>query len=153
MFSWNYKKLEQSTLSEIEKQMECRCLYDIEQFVAIRNTSANKKEIVEQIYLLIDDKIYDPELSVALIADEIHLSINYLRNIFKDNTGGSLSNYITKKRLDVIIELLLNSEMSLSEISDKLGFSNRNYFFTFFKKHKGMTPNEFRMLHQKHLDK
>ena len=81
---------------------------------------------------------------MVFLADHVHLSVNYLRNVFKDNTGDSLSAYITQKKLALICDLLQNTDMPLSEISDKLGFSTKNYFFTFVKKHTGMTPGDYR---------
>ena len=55
-----------------------------------------------------------------------------------------MSNYINNRKIDVICRLLLDTDMTLTEINDKLGFSTRNYFYTFFKKHIGMTPGDYR---------
>ena len=55
-----------------------------------------------------------------------------------------MSNYINNRKIDVICRLLLDTDMTLTEINDKLGFSTRNYFYTFFKKHIGMTPKDYR---------
>lgn len=142
--NWDYGTLEQSTLADIEKRLVERCLFDIEQLTSIKEASSEKKELIEQILYLIEENIYNPGLSVVYLADQVHLSVNYLRNIFKENTGDSLSGYITQRKLALICELLLDTDMPLSDISDKLGFSTKNYFFTFFKKHTGMTPNDYR---------
>ena len=146
-WDWGYRALEKSTLGEIEKQVCSRCLSDIEQLASIQDASpnsSNRAELIEQIKVLIEENIYKPELSVTFLADQVHLSVNYLRNIFKDNTGSSLSNYINGRKIDVICRLLLDTDMTLTEINDKLGFSTRNYFYTFFKKHIGMTPGDYR---------
>lgn len=151
-WDWSYRALENSTLAEIERQMISRCLYDIEKLTQIRDTSSGKKELIEKINTLVEENLYNPDLSVVYLADQVHLSVNYLRSIFKENTGDSLSNYITGKKLELICELLLNTDISLNDISDKLGFSTKNYFFTFFKKHKGMTPGEFRRSYKKNTE-
>lgn len=142
--NWDYRTLEQSTLADLEKRLVERCLFDIEQLTNIKDASSEKKELIAQILSLVEENIYNPSLSVVFLADKVHLSVNYLRNIFKENTGDSLSGYITQKKLELICDLLQNSDMPLSDISDKLGFSTKNYFFTFFKKHMGMTPNDYR---------
>lgn len=142
--NWDYGTLEQSTLADIEKRLAERCLFDIEQLTSIKEASSEKKELIEQILSLIEENIYNPGLSVVFLADQVHLSVNYLRNIFKENTGDSLSGYITQRKLALICELLQDTDMPLSDISDRLGFSTKNYFFTFFKKHTGMTPNDYR---------
>lgn len=142
--NWDYRTLEQSTLADLEKRLVERCLFDIEQLTNIKDASSEKKELISQILSLVEENIYNPSLSVVFLADKVHLSVNYLRNIFKENTGDSLSGYITQKKLELICDLLQNTDMPLSDISDKLGFSTKNYFFTFFKKHTGMTPNDYR---------
>lgn len=142
--SWDYASLEKSTLADIEKQLTVRCLRDIEQLSEIREASSEKKALIEKILSLVEENIYNPELSVMYLADQVHLSVNYLRNIFKESTGDSLSGYITRRKLELICELLQNTDTPLTEISDRLGFSTKNYFFTFFKKHTGMTPNDYR---------
>lgn len=141
---WNYKALEQSTLKTIEEKLTERCANDIEQLAKTREADSGKKELIEEIIRLTEENIYNPDLSVVFLADRVHLSVNYLRNVFKENTGDSLSGYITQKKITLICDLLLNTDMPLSEISDKLGFSTKNYFFTFVKKHTGMTPGDYR---------
>lgn len=142
--SWDYASLERSTLADIEKQLVLRCLDDIRQLSSIREASSERRELIDSICSLVEENIYNPDLSVVFLADQVHLSVNYLRNIFKESTGDSLSGYITQKKLKLICELLSGTDMPLSEISDKLGFSTKNYLFTFFKKHIGMTPNDYR---------
>ncbi|WP_251207904.1 helix-turn-helix domain-containing protein [Acetatifactor aquisgranensis] len=141
---WDYKSLEQSTLNAIEIRLAERCAGDIEQLSKTKEADSGKKELIGEIIGLVEDNLYNPDLSVVFLADHVHLSVNYLRNVFKENTGDSLSSYITQKKLALICNLLLNTDMSLSEISDKLGFSTKNYFFTFVKKHTGMTPGDYR---------
>lgn len=141
---WDYKSLEQSTLEVIEARLMARCASDIEQLAKAREMDSGRKELIDETLRLVDENIYNPDLSVGFLADQVHLSVNYLRNVFKENTGDSLSGYITQKKLSLICSLLLDTDMSLSEISDKLGFSTKNYFFTFVKKHTGMTPGDYR---------
>lgn len=153
-WDWSYKSLEKSTLHEIKEQMSQRCLFDIEQLTAIRSISSEtsgRAELVDQVRTLVEDNIYNSELSVTFLADQVHLSVNYLRNIFKDSTGTSLSNYINSRKIDVICRLLVESDLTLTEINDKLGFSTRNYFYAFFKKHVGMTPGDYRK-QKKHIE-
>lgn len=143
-WDWTYRALERSSLKEIEGRMTQRCLTDIAQLTQIRNASSGKKELIQQIQALVAENIYNPELSVVFLASQVHLSVNYLRNIFKESTGDSLSNYINAQKIDLICNLLRNTDLSLADISDKLGFSTKNYFYTFFKKHIGMTPGDYR---------
>ncbi|MGN0661911.1 MAG: helix-turn-helix domain-containing protein [Faecalibacterium sp.] len=113
---------------------------------------SNSEKLVQQIHQIVVEQLCDPNLSVASIADEVHLSVNYLRNVYKEATGESLSGYITRYKLEKICWLLTNSDLSIQEISEKLGFTTRNYFFTFFKKHTGMTPKQYRLMQGNLLD-
>lgn len=146
-WDWSYKALEASTLHEIEEQLIRRCRFDVEQLACVRSISSSspeRKQLIGQIKTLVEENICSSELTVTFLADQVHLSVNYLRNIFKESTGGSLSNFINQKKIDMICRLLVETDMTLTEINDKLGFSTRNYFYAFFKKHIGMTPGDYR---------
>lgn len=86
------------------------------------------------------------------LADKVDLSVNYLRNIYKESTGESLSAHISQAKLDLICEMLQTSDLSIQEISEKLQFTTHNYFFTFFKKHMGVTPKQYRLAHGNNKD-
>lgn len=131
-------------LSEYKDLFRNRCLYDIQTLTEIKLHSHSKDTLIKQVQTFVVDNIYNPNLSVIMIAENVGLSVNYLRNIYKENTGESLSAYITNHKLENIYELLSKTDMSIQEISDKLGFATKNYFFTFFKKHTGMTPSQYR---------
>jgi YesN/AraC family two-component response regulator len=68
---------------------------------------------------------------------------DYLSYIFHKKFGQTLNTYITAMRIDAAKELLLTSNLSLQEISDKAGFSNSSYFHRQFKKITGLTPMQF----------
>lgn len=131
-------------LSEYKEQFRNRCHSDIQALSEIKLHSHTKDALISQVQSLIADNIYNANLSVIMIAEQVGLSVNYLRNVYKENTGESLSNYITSCKLKIIYDLLANTDTSIQEISDRLGFATKNYFFTFFKKHTGMTPNQYR---------
>ena len=141
---WELSVIPLLDIAAVREYFTARCLTDIAELSEIRSHSAEKNELVEGIIARVDADILNPNLSVASLADEVGLSVNYLRSIFKENTGESLSGYITRKKVELICRLLAETDESIQDISDKLGFSTRNYFFTFFKKHMKMTPNEYR---------
>ncbi|MBQ8638613.1 MAG: AraC family transcriptional regulator [Lachnospiraceae bacterium] len=141
---WELNTLAQLDIRTIFENLYARCLLDMDELDEIKNHSTEKPELIQDIIRMVDDNLSNPNLSVAFLAGEVHLSINYLRSIFKENTGESLSNYITQKKIDLICRLLTETDTSIQDISDQLGFSTKNYFFTFFKKHMKVTPNEYR---------
>lgn len=105
-----------------------------------------KEDLVKRVIGYIQYNYTDPSLSPELIADYVNISPNYLRSIFKEVAGGSISAFINEYRLEKARKLLETTAMSISEISDSIGFSNDTYFYTAYKKFYGITPNQHRRL-------
>lgn len=58
--------------------------------------------------------------------------------------GCTVSEYVKTKKIEKSIDLLLNDDLSIEEISEKLGFSSASYYSKTFKKIKGISPGKFR---------
>lgn len=84
------------------------------------------------------------DLSLHSIADELDMSAGYLSKLFKHETGMMFSEYLIETRIKVSIELLLNGNMRIYEIADKVGYSSQHYFCAAFKKVMGCSPSEYR---------
>lgn len=83
-------------------------------------------------------------LTVREIADCLFVSESKLNKVFKAETGSTPGQYIINRLLWESENLLLNSELSLSQISDKLGFCDQFYFSRIFSKHYGVSPKKYR---------
>lgn len=139
--------LQTQTMASIITQFINRCKEIIDSLTEVKKYNSEKIRLIEEVNKIIEDNLCNPNLSVSFLADCVHLSVNYLRNIYKESTGESLSNYIIILKLNLIYKLLTESSLSILEISEQLGFTTKNYFFTFFKKHTGITPNQYRREH------
>ena len=84
------------------------------------------------------------QLTLAGIAKGIRVSPSYLSRLFNRETGDSVSNFITKARVEKAAGLLSFSGMSIQNIAFYVGFGDLNYFSRCFKKYKKMTPTEYR---------
>ena len=62
----------------------------------------------------------------------------------KSGTGENLSNFITRKKMDKAVAHLEETDMHIYEISNAIGFCSTAYFCKLFKKHYGVTPQEYR---------
>lgn len=102
------------------------------------------KSYVDEVLKVIQKDYSISELTVEELASKVGLSVNYLRAIFKEQTGVTLSDYVNNYRYEIARDLLLNTELTISEICEKIGIYNANYFYTLFKKHNGQTPSQFR---------
>ena len=92
----------------------------------------------------------DNHIGEKILTDDIasHLAVSrsYLSSQFKKETGIPLCDFINKTKLNEAKLLLVNSEETLSEISNRLGFSSQAYFQYIFRKYEGMTPQQYRKL-------
>ena len=83
-------------------------------------------------------------LTVNVLAEHYGMSPNYFSSMFKKEMSRSAVNYITELRINQARELLYHSELSVADISKKVGYEDSQYFFRVFKKYLGMTPLQYR---------
>ena len=69
---------------------------------------------------------------------------SYLYRLFKDKTGVSVSDYITRTRISKAEVLLSNGSLSVKDVAYSVGFPDQMYFSRVFKKINGRTPTQFR---------
>ncbi|MHA7966870.1 response regulator [Paenibacillus sp. CAU 1782] len=103
----------------------------------------NKRHIVKQVQELVTGNLGE-ETSVKSIADKVFLHPVYLSKMYKNETGESLGDYIIRMRMERAVHMLKSSNKKMYEITTELGYQNPQYFSKIFKKHFGMTPQEYR---------
>ncbi len=90
----------------------------------------------------------DAHYTEKLVLDEMAFLFNTNRSAFckkfKSFTGKTFVNYVAEKKLDTFLKMLSESNLSLSEIAQALGFDSTAYLCRFFKNHTGKTPKEYR---------
>ena len=74
----------------------------------------------------------------------INVSPDYFTKMFKDSMGKTPIEYINGLRINRAMQLLVTTEDSLSDISDKIGFCNPNYFHKIFKQYIDVSPLAYR---------
>lgn len=92
-------------------------------------------------------KQYKENISFARIADELHVTRNYLSSLFKSETGESFTNYLTLYRIERAKELMKLGRYMIYEISEMVGYSDPAYFSRVFKNVAGMNPTEYALEH------
>lgn len=103
----------------------------------------------------------DCSLSIENICSILNVSAAYFSTIFKRETGKTFLNYLTEIRMEEAILLLDGTEEKTYIISEKVGYSEPNYFSYVFKKEYGMSPSKYRKIrleqndseNKKHLDR
>lgn len=110
-----------------------------------RNKDFSKSNIAEQINnakIAVHENI--STITPEKLAEITYMSYSKFRKIFKEYTGFSPSQYISEVRINMAKEILTNTSRSINEIAFELGYENKDYFFTVFKKATGMTPTTYR---------
>lgn len=93
----------------------------------------------------------NPELpwNISDIAEELYLSKSYLQKIYKTFFGKGIIEEMTQFRLEKAKELLVRTEMTVTEIAKECGYSTYNYFVRRFRADEGVSPNEYRQMQEK----
>lgn len=100
--------------------------------------------LINNVIEAINTNYKDQNLSLDSLADTVNVSPVYLGRLFKRMKSISISDYINKVRVERAKELLVNTDYSINEIVDQIGYINRGNFYPIFKKACAMTPNEYR---------
>lgn len=106
-------------------------------------TATKKAQLTRQVMQYIARNIGE-KITLKSISDELKYSHFYLEHIFSELTGLSIREYLTESRIREAEKLLLSSDLPISEISEKCGYSNAAAFSTAFKKNSGVSPIEYR---------
>jgi two-component system response regulator YesN len=86
----------------------------------------------------------EDEVSLTKLAEHIHLNANYLSQLFKQTTGETFIDFVTRERIEKAKELLQDPKMKIFEVATLVGFKDSNYFSIAFKNKLGFTPSEYR---------
>lgn len=108
-----------------------------------------KVTLKEKILYATDNKsksIYAKEIKIENIINEIGLSSGYGYSVFKNIYGLSPRKYLSKLMLEEAELMLTNPQLSIEEISERLGYKNLSHFSRQFKRWKGISPNNYRKI-------
>ena len=103
----------------------------------------NKNDILSTTTQYIYDH-YQEEISLQLLSELVYISPSYLDRLFKNKMGTSPIKYLNLVRIQIAKKLLSSSDLSISEISERVGIMGPKYFSRLFKKTVNESPSEFR---------
>jgi len=107
------------------------------------NTIKREKSQVDVVLEYIHTN-YQNELTLNLLCSIAHLNRTSLNRKFKQQTGRTVMDYVLNHRLKIACEALNHTDLSLSEISEAVGFNHDTYFIRQFSAKIGITPTEYR---------
>lgn len=90
------------------------------------------------------DEHYLEDLNLASIAEALHVNVYYLSHTFKKLLGYSPIQYVIQRRIGEAQNLLLTTDLTVTEIALRCGYNNSNYFQSVFNNLVGMPPGKYR---------
>lgn len=108
----------------------------------IKVMSTSNSSIISAIEYI--DSNLNKRLTLDQVSSKVYLSDYYFSKLFKRETGLSFSVYLNARKVQKAMILLKESDKSVNDISDALGFTRLSYFSQTFKKYTGVAPTKFR---------
>jgi len=107
-----------------------------------------KKESNDQVIKLIidflEDQYHDPDLSLYRISEKVGFPEKFVSQLFKEKLGEYVSDYLEKIRINKASKLLLETDMTIEEISSEVGYNSAHSFRRAFKRVLHVTPKGYR---------
>lgn len=97
-----------------------------------------------QVLEYLDNNYHRYDLSINEVANQVGLNRSYLSTLFKQRTGFSYMDYLTQLRMTRVQDLLRNTDLSIREIVQQVGYVDENNFRKKFKNMYGISASEFR---------
>lgn len=127
-----------------------RLVKDIASYYAerIRRTQAlNQSFRIGDIKDYIDNHYFE-DIKISMFADKYFLSREYLMKLFKSEYGCGIHEYVQQVRMGKAKHLLRHPELKIQDISEMLGYKDKNYFSKAFRNYCGLSPSEYRALQE-----
>ena len=110
--------------------------------ISSQNDSDN--DLINKVHEYIHRNLSCKSLGIPMICDYVNLSSRSLSREYKQHTGSTISKYIQSVRMAEAKRLLSETNMSINDISEAVGYDYAISFIRTFKKFEGVTPSEFR---------
>lgn len=132
-------------LSDFKKELKA-ILNELIEYKKSQDTAFASSSRMEEIRQYILLHYAENELTAAAIAAEFQISGSYLSRAFKEYTGTNILDYIQRLRVDAAKKLLVTK--SVKTVAQEVGFWDTQGLVRAFKKHEGITPSEYKRLHE-----
>ncbi len=132
--------LERAVKKWKEEALTRRASGNVETIPSSQNASTSSMRKIEE-YLRTN---YQQDITLQEIADRFYLSREHISRKFKQEYHETITDYVTRIRMEKSKELLAKPGFKIYEIAYHIGYHNEKYFSKVFKKFYGITPNEYR---------
>ncbi|MFE6078926.1 helix-turn-helix domain-containing protein [Paenibacillus sp. NPDC057886] len=130
------------TFEEIEAEL-LRILETVCQTVHERKRSRSE-ELKDQLVEFIHESYADVNLGLTHLSERFRFHPTYVSKYFKEQTGVNVIDYINHFRIEQSKKILQAEELTIQDVSERVGFLNSNSFIRVFKKYEGITPGQYK---------
>ncbi len=109
-----------------------------------RICSDSSKKYVEEAVSYINEH-YCEEIRIEALARELHISRKYLCSAFSKHMGMSTKDYLLLRRIEAAADLLISTDLSISEIAQKVGYGDYTQLSRLFREKRGISPLQYRL--------
>lgn len=144
------------TLSEINSLLDYDNIDELFESISIlvnkvcllvtKSLQNKENEFVANMLAFVHENFLSYDMGLEILAEKFNVSVYYLSKIFKEDTGTGFKEYIIMLRMEEAKRLLNNTEISIGDLCEKVGYSNTSHFIKTFKNHVGVTPAKFRSM-------
>lgn len=106
-------------------------------------TKCSRTKLIADVRQFVERRLAE-DVSLTAIADHVYMHPVYISKIFKRETGENVTDYVHRLRMEKAVRMLLHTPCKIYEIAEGLGYQRAHSFINVFKKHTGLTPQEYR---------
>ncbi|MFB6467180.1 AraC family transcriptional regulator [Cytobacillus sp. Hz8] len=137
------QKIEETDILNEIRELEYNMLYTF--IKTLKNEQKTTYQyVVNKAISFIHHEILN-DLSLEKIASHLKIHPSYLSQVFKNEVGLSVTEYINKKRIEDSKYFLILDSLPISDIANLFKFCNQSYYTSLFKKYCGITPKQYRV--------
>jgi two-component system response regulator YesN len=140
----NFESIYQFETIHDVRQWLTKRMYELSETIHHRDSGKNRR-LIEQIEAYVHKHV-EGNVTLKDLSNHFMLSPNYIGTLFKAGKGEQFSDYLIRKKLERVKELLDDPQIKIYEAADRLGYKNMSYFYKAFKERFGVSPGEYRKL-------
>ncbi|MBP1991580.1 response regulator transcription factor [Paenibacillus eucommiae] len=106
-------------------------------------TKDSRTKLIASVQQFVEQHLAD-DVSLTAIAVHVYMHPVYISKIYKLETGENVSDYVYRLRMEKAVQMLLHTPSKIYEIAASIGYQRAHSFIHVFKKHTGLTPQEYR---------
>jgi two-component system response regulator YesN len=114
----------------------------------VNSMQENKNTKISKVILnarnFIKENYANDNLSLRQVSEYVQLSESYFSTIFTKEIGTTFTDYLTNIRIEKAKDLLESTNLKIYEISEKVGYTNKEHFSRIFKRHVGVSPKDYK---------